>query len=103
MIPITTSTSSKVKADRRRASPTALSRQGMSVLPCCSAVPGHVLAPRPPGLEVADDFLEVWSFPQRLEGRVGAELMEVIEAGGDTGAQQHHPLVRRIGPAILHR
>src|SRR5262249_36597281 len=57
--------------------------------------------PRAPGLEVADEVLEVFSFPQRLQGRVSAELMGVVEARGDTAAEEPYRLVRGVGPAVL--
>src|SRR5438105_1272910 len=90
---ITTSSSSKVKAGRRRTSLTAVSGMGIRVL-LTSGVLGDVLAPRAPGRKVVDEFLEVFPVPQGLQGGVGADLTEVVEASGDRAAEEPHRLVR---------
>ncbi len=67
----------------------------MSFLPTTSAVLGGVLSARAVGLEVADEVLEIVAFPQRLEGRVGAKPMAVVEAGGRRGSGGPAPPARR--------
>src|SRR5271167_2880795 len=94
MIAITTSNSIRVKAVRRRAHMAGTTmdtdrRRGMNVLPC-SLVQRACLRGWGPGFQVTEQFVELVALSERLLGRVGAELVGVVEARGSQLAQDPH-------------